>query len=538
MKRDEMLARIEDHPGPWDMIFIGGGATGVAGALDAASRGYDVLLIEQSDFGKATSSRSTKLVHGGVRYLQQGNLPLVMEALRERGIMRQNAPHLVHDMGFVVPNYTWWEAPFYGVGMKVYDLLAGRYGFGLSRVLSIQETCERIPTIQLEGLRGGVAYYDGQFDDARMLVNMAQTAAEQGATLVNYCRAHALLKNADGLVYGVVAVDQESGRELELHAKVVINSTGPFADIVRRLDDPQAPRMIAGSTGVHIVLDRSFLPGSNAIMVPRTADGRVLFAIPWHDRVVIGTTDVPTQEVDLEPWPTLEEIDFILENAQGYLQRSPTRDDILSVFSGIRPLVKSADDANTSQLSRDHTIVVGRSGMITIAGGKWTTCRHMAEDLVNNAAVVASLRHQPCVTQQLRIHGYHRSAGKFGALAPYGSDAISIQDLQRRIPEYQRRPHFRLPLTVGQVVWAVREEMARTVDDVLARRTRSLLLDARAAIECAPDVAHVMAIELGRDRAWEESQVQAFREIARRYLVDEVVARTPPAPDAALPPSA
>lgn len=537
MKRDEMIARIEDHRGLWDMVFIGGGATGVAGALDAASRGYDVLLLEQSDFGKATSSRSTKLVHGGVRYLQQGNLPLVMEALKERGIMRQNAPHLVHDLGFVVPNYTWWEAPFYGVGMKVYDILAGRYGFGLSRVLSIEETCERIPTIQLDGLRGGVAYYDGQFDDARMLINMVQTACEQGATLVNYCRVHRLLKNGEGAVDGVLAIDQETGRELEIRAKVVINCTGPFADEIRRMDDPEARKMIAGSTGVHVVLDRSFLPGTNAIMVPRTADGRVMFAIPWHDRVVIGTTDVATSEFSLEPWPTLEEVDFILENAHGYLKRSPTRADILSVFSGIRPLVKSADDANTSQISRDHTIAVTKSGLITIAGGKWTTCRHMAEDLVDNAAIVASLKHEACVTQQLRIHGYHRNAEKFGELEPYGSDATAILDLQRRIPDYQRRPHFRLPFTVGQIVWAVREEMARTVDDVLARRTRSLLLDAAAAIECAADVARVMAAELGRDRAWEQLQADEFRAIARRYLIDEVVARAPVA-EAAAPPSA
>ncbi len=535
MKRDEMIARIEDHRGPWDMVFIGGGATGVAGALDAASRGYDVLLLEQSDFAKATSSRSTKLVHGGVRYLQQGNLPLVMEALKERGIMRQNAPHLVHDLGFVVPNYTWWEAPFYGVGMRVYDMLAGRYGFGLSRILSIQETCERIPTIQLEGLRGGVSYYDGQFDDARMLINMVQTAAEQGATLVNYCRVHTLSKNGEGVVDGLVAVDLESGREHSIRAKVVINCTGPFADEIRRLDDPNAPRMIAGSTGVHIVLARSFLPGDSAIMVPRTADGRVMFAIPWHDRVVIGTTDVPTTNFSLEPWPTLEEVDFILENAHGYLKQSPTRDDVLSVFSGIRPLFKSADDANTSQLSRDHTIAVTKSGLITIAGGKWTTCRHMAEDLVNNASVVASLGHEACVTQQLRIHGYHRNAEKFGDLEPYGSDATAILDLQRRIPDYQRKPHFRLPFTVGQVVWAVREEMARTVDDVLARRTRSLLLDARAAIECAPDVARIMAVELGRDQAWESAQVDQFRNTARRYLIDEVIAHTPASPPSPRP---
>lgn len=523
MNRDEMIARIEDHDGPWDMIFVGGGATGVAGALDAASRGYDVLLVDQSDFGKATSSRSTKLVHGGVRYLQQGNLPLVMGALQERGLMRQNAPHLVHDLGFVVPNYTWWEAPFYGIGMKVYDMLAGRYGFGRSRVLSIQETIERIPTIALNGLRGGVAYYDGQFDDARMLINMAQTAAEQGATLVNYARVVALTKNGEGFVDGVVVQDLEAGKEHTVHAKVVINCTGPFADELRRMNDPEAKSMIAGSTGVHVVLDRSFLPGDNAIMVPRTADGRVLFAIPWYDKVVLGTTDVPTSKFVMEPWPTQEEVDFILENAEGYLDRSPTRDDVLSVFSGIRPLVKAADDANTSQLSRDHTISVTKTGLVTIAGGKWTTCRHMAEDLIDNAMIVADLEPQPCVTQQLRIHGYHRYADKFGRFEHYGSDAPAIKDSLRRHPEYREKLHPRLQAVAGQVVWAVRVEMARTVDDVLARRTRSLLFDARAAIEAAPMVARLMASELHRGEDWIEAQVKEFGEIARRYLVEEAV---------------
>lgn len=518
-----MIARMQDHRGAWDMIFIGGGATGVSSALDAASRGYEVLLLDQSDFGKATSSRSTKLVHGGVRYLQQGNLPLVMGALHERGIMRQNAPHLVHDLGFVVPNYTWWEAPFYGIGMKVYDMLAGRFGFGRSRLLSIQETIDRIPTIAVEGLRGGVAYFDGQFDDTRMLLNMAQTAAEQGAALVNYARVVALTKDSDDFVNGVVVHDLESGKEYEAHGKVIVNCTGPFADEIRRMNDPNASSMIAGSTGVHVVLDRSFLPGDSAIMVPRTADGRVLFAIPWYDRVIIGTTDVPTTDFSLEPWPTQEEIEFILENAEGYLDRSPTRDDILSVFSGIRPLVKAADNVGTSQLSRDHTISVTKTGLVTIAGGKWTTCRHMAEDLVNNALVVANLEPKPCMTAQLRIHGYHRHAEKFGDLAFYGSDAPAILDSFRRHPHYAEKLHPRLPIVVGQVIWAVRHEMARTVDDILARRTRCLLFDVAAAAEIAPQVAHIMAAELGKDEAWEKRQVKDFFTVARRYQASEAM---------------
>lgn len=518
MTRDEMLDRLDDRKEPWDMIFIGGGATGVGAALDAAARGHDVLLLEQSDFGKGTSSRSTKLVHGGVRYLQQGNLSLVMEALKERGIMRQNAPHLVHDLAFVVPNYTWWEAPFYGVGMKVYDLLAGRYGFGASRHLSPEETIARIPTIQTEGLRGGVVYYDGQFDDARMLISLVRTAAEQGACLVNYCRVEALTRSSAGFVDGVRARDVETGREYDLRGRVVLNCTGAFADEVRRMDDPDAEPLIAPSTGVHLVLDKSFLPGETAIMVPRTTDGRVLFAIPWHDCVVVGTTDNPTDRAVLEPLPTREEVDFILENAHDYLQRPPTVADVRSVFSGIRPLVKASEEGNTAKLSRDHTLSISRGGLVTMAGGKWTTYRHMAEDLVNHAETLAGLEPQPCVTRNLNIHGYHKNPSRFAELAAYGSDAPALQHLFRAEPGCAERIHPRLPTRAGEVVWAARFEMARTVDDFLARRTRSLIMDARAAREAAPEVARLLAAELGRDEAWQRDQVAGFQALAATYL--------------------
>ncbi|MCU0660913.1 MAG: FAD-dependent oxidoreductase [Myxococcota bacterium] len=520
MNRDEMRNRLDDHRHkPFDIIFIGGGCSGAGSALDAAARGHDVLLLEQSDFGKGTSSRSTKLVHGGVRYLQQGNIPLVMEALKERGIMRRNAPHLVSNLPFVVPNYTWWEAPFYGMGMKIYDMLAGRYGFGASRLLDIAQTLERIPTISIEGLRGGVIYYDGQFDDARMLIGLVATAIEQGAIALNYTRVSGLRLSAAGYVNGVVVQDLERGDELELQAKVVANCTGPFADEVRRMDDPQAQPIIAGSTGVHLVLDRSFLSGDSAIMVPHTADGRVLFAIPWRDRALIGTTDVPVTRAELEPLPTDGEIDFILENAHDYLDRPPTRADILSVFSGVRPLVRAGQDESTSALSRDHTIAVSKKGLVTIAGGKWTTYRHMAEDLVDHLEVIGDLDPEPCITRSLRIHGYHRHAHKYGRLRAYGSDAQAILDLERAVPELADKLHERLPTTCGQVAFAARREMARTLDDVLARRTRDLLLDAQAALEAAPKVAALLAKELGRDDAWQRAQVEAFERIAAAYRV-------------------
>jgi glycerol-3-phosphate dehydrogenase len=518
MTRDEMRARVAGRRGPWDMAIIGGGATGVGIAVDAASRGYDVLLLEGDDFGKGTSSRSTKLVHGGVRYLEQGNIALVMEALKERGLLRQNAPHLVHDLAFVVPSYDWWESPFYGLGLKVYNALSGKYKFGPSRVLSKEKTLEHLPSIKTEGLRGGVVYYDGQFDDSRLLINLATTAAAQGATLLNYARVTGLTRDADGFVDGVRAVDVESGEAFEAPAKVVINATGAFTDTVRRMADPDAKTMVAPSQGIHLVFDRSFLPGDSAIMVPHTSDGRVMFAIPWHGHTLVGTTDVPLEVATLEPHATEAEIDFILETASRYLHRPPTRADILSVFAGIRPLVRSGDAKNTAALSRDHTIHIDNSGLISIAGGKWTTYRNMAEDCVDQALVLAELPERPCVTRALNIHGFHEHADRFGDLAVYGSDAPAILDLIRRVPSLGDRLDPALPYVAAEVVWAAREEMARTIEDILARRTRALFLNARSALAMAPRVASLLAEELGRDDAWKLAQIEAFTSLARGYL--------------------
>ena len=519
MDRNASVKSLLARDGPWDMAVIGGGATGVGIAVDAAARGYGVCLVEQSDFGKGTSSRSTKLVHGGVRYLQRGNISLVMEALKERGILRQNAPHLVHDLAFVVPNYVWWEAPFYGIGMKVYDMLAGRFGFGKSRLLSKDEVLERIPTLEQEGLRGGVLYYDGQFDDSRLLIDLARTAEEQGAVLLNYARVVGLTHDADGFVDGLVFEDLEAGERHTLGARCVINATGAFGDAVRRIDDPTAVPMIAPSQGVHLVLDRSFLPGDAAIMVPHTSDGRVMFAIPWHKHALVGTTDTPIREATLEPVAMEEEINFILETASQYLAHRPTRGDVLSVFAGVRPLVKASDAANTAALSRDHTIHVASSGLLTIAGGKWTTYRKMAEDCVDHAATLGKLDERPCVTRGLNIHGYHRHAEQFGDLRYYGSDAPAIRELMTSNPALARRLHDDLPIYAAQVVWAARQEMARTVDDVLARRTRALFLNAAAAVAMAGAVAELLAWELGRDEQWQREQVAEFTAMARNYQV-------------------
>jgi glycerol-3-phosphate dehydrogenase len=489
MNRAAMIERIRNRAEPWDMVVIGGGATGVGVAIDAASRGYAVALIEQSDFGKGTSSRSTKLVHGGVRYLEQGNVSLVMEALKERGLMRQNAPHIVKDMAFLVPNYDWWEMPFYGVGLKLYNVLAGKYGFGRSRILSREETLERLPTLSREGLRGGVIYYDGQFDDARLLIHMVITAFEQGATVANYVRAVGMTTDPAGFVNGVVAEDGETGEKLTLPAKVVINATGPFTDSVRKMADPGCREMVAASQGAHLVFDGSFLRSDTAIMVPKTSDGRVLFVIPWHGHAVAGTTDTPIPEATLDPQAQEQEIDFILETASEYLTRPPKREDIKAVFVGIRPLVSSGDGKNTAALSRDHTVHIDQSGLLTITGGKWTTYRNMAEDTVNQAAMLAQLPDRDCVTRTLNIHGYHTNAERFEHLEVYGSDAPRVEALGAK------QLHPDLPYTDGQVRWAVREEMARTVDDILSRRTRAEFLDQKAAREMTLEVARILEEE-------------------------------------------
>jgi glycerol-3-phosphate dehydrogenase len=520
MNRAAMLDRVHARSAAWDIVVIGGGATGVGVAVDAANRGFAVLLLERMDFGSATSSRSTKLVHGGVRYLEQGNVSLVMEALKERGLLRQNAPHLVHDLGFVVPNYSWWEAPFYGIGMKVYDLLAGKYGFGKSRLLSREETLQRLPTIQTEGLRGGVIYYDGQFDDTRLLIHLADTAADEGAVLLNYAPVVEITRGADGFADGVVAVDSETGERMTIKAHVVVNAAGIFADDVRRLAEPDASAMIAPSQGIHLVFEESFLRGETAIMVPHTSDGRVLFAIPWHGHTVVGTTDTAIDAPSYNPLPFEEEVQFILDTAAQYLSRPPQRSDVLSVYVGIRPLVKAnGASSKTSSLSRDHTIHVDNSGLLTIVGGKWTTYRHMAEDCVNHAITLGELKDVPSTTHNLRIHGYKAEVDSLNSLDVYGSDADKILALAAADARLGERLHPALPYIAAEVIWGVREEMARTLDDMLSRRTRALFLNARAAIEMAPAVAQLMAQELGTDQAWIDGQLKEFRELANKYLL-------------------
>jgi glycerol-3-phosphate dehydrogenase len=519
MNRKDGIDLLRNSPRTWDIIIVGGGATGLGVAVDAASRGYTTLLLEQSDFAKGTSSRSTKLIHGGVRYLQQGNIPLVLEALRERGLLLQNAPHVARNQAFIVPNYHWWEAPFYGIGLKLYDMLAGKLGLGRSRLLSRKETLKQIPTLEPEGLKGGVLYYDGQFDDSRLAVNLAQTAVDYGATVLNYLKVISL-KKTSGLVSGVTALDMETGEKHEINCRVVVNATGVFAESVMKMDDPQHSGIIAPSQGVHLVLDKKFLPGQTALMVPRTDDGRVLFAIPWLDKLVVGTTDTAIPESSLEPRAYDEEINFILKHAKRYLAMDPERSDILSVFVGIRPLFKACDGKNTAKLSREHVLLTSKSGLVTITGGKWTTYRKMAQDTVNKAAVIAALEERPCRTEHMKIHGWLTPVDESDLLHCYGSDMIDLKKLINDNPDLGQKLHKELPYVKGEVVWAVRNEMARTVEDVLSRRTRSLVLNANASMESAPEVARIMAEELGFDKHWQEIQVEQYVKLAKGYLPD------------------
>ena len=514
-----MLARIA--AGAFDVLVVGGGATGLGVAVDSAQRGYNTCLLEAFDFAKGTSSRTTKLVHGGVRYLQQLDFQLVVEALRERGLMHENAPHLVHPLRFVIPRYGWWQGPFYGAGLMLYDLLAGRRNFARSRWLNAAQTKAALPTLAHAGLRGGIDYHDGQFDDSRMAVALARTAAGLGAAIANGMRATGLLKDAQGHVCGVDALDTESGQSFPIHAKVVVNACGIFSDDLRTVDDPAAPRMITPAQGVHLVLQRSFLPGSHALMVPRTDDGRVLFLIPWHERVVIGTTDTPVPALQVEPRPLPEEINFILRNAGRYLQRPPTRADVLSVFTGMRPLVHAGGINATKSISRSHKVLVSASGLVSVMGGKWTTYRSMAADTMERAIVAGGLEPRPCGTATLRVHGWlpntALAAPDADWLRVYGSDAPGVLAVCAEAPEWGLPMHPALPYPLGVAAHAARHEMARCTEDVLARRTRALFLDARAAAQCAPAVAAVLAMELQRDSAWAAQDAATFQQLALGY---------------------
>lgn len=470
----------------WDIVIVGGGATGLGAAIDAATRGFKTLLLEKHDFASGTSSRSTKLVHGGVRYLQQGNIKLVTEALKERGLLLKNAPHLAHNQQFILPSYKWWETPFYGIGLKIYDWMSGRLSLGSSRILSRKQTLQLAPTLDPKGLRGSVLYHDGQFDDARLAIDLAKTASAHGAVLFNYFPVTSLVKT-NGKITGILAKDALSGQQYQIRCRVLINATGVFTDAVLKLDDLSHESMIAPSQGIHLVVDKEFLPGNTAILIPRTADGRVLFAVPWHDKVVLGTTDTPVSTVTEHPIPLKEEIEFILKHTAIYLSRDPQKEDVKSMFAGLRPLVKGKTK-KTAALSRDHLIIVSDSGLITITGGKWTTYRKMAEDVIDTAINRHGLEDKKCITMNLALTGHDQPV----------------------IPP--------MSLATDDIMYCVKQEMCITVEDYLSRRTRHLLLDARSAMNAAPTVATAIARLCNHDEQWIKQQINSFHTLAAQHL--------------------
>ena len=492
MDRDVNFKDVTSRNEPFDFVIVGGGASGMGVALDAASRGFSCCLLEQNDFGKGTSSRSTKLIHGGVRYLRQGNISLVSEALAERKLLLKNAPHLVHLMPFVIPVYSKWDKFFYGTGLKVYDLLAGRNPGGKSRTLDVPTTLEKIPTAVSKNLSGGVMYFDAAFDDARLLIALARMADKHGAKLLNYAKVESIEHGSDGKVNGVKFKDGETMQSHTVRARCVINAAGPFGDAVRKLDDAAMENRIRPSQGAHVVLDRSYLPSDSAMLIPKTADGRLMFAIPWHEHVLVGTTDTDVQTATLEPRPLDEEIDFLLATAGRYLSKQPTRADVKSAFAGIRPLVKRGL-GKTSALSRDFEVEISPNGLVSLMGGKWTSYRAMAEKCVDRAIESSGLLFEPCMTRDLPIEDLH------------GHDVTELAPSQGE--------------SAAEVLTAVRYEMARTVEDVLARRLRTLQIDAREAIRISRDVAMMIAEHRQLPNDWVDTQVREFESLARGYLV-------------------
>ncbi|WP_353935821.1 glycerol-3-phosphate dehydrogenase/oxidase [Maribacter dokdonensis] len=519
MKRKEMISKLKVAPNTYDFIIIGGGATGIGIALEASARGYSVALLEKSDFTKSTSSKATKLVHGGVRYLAQGNIGLVREAVVERGLLLKNAPHITKTQSFVIPTHGLYDEILYTIGLTFYDLLAGRLSLGRSKRLSKTKTLERISLINPDKISAGVLYYDGQFDDSRLAVNTLQSAVELGAVVANYCAVEGLLKDANGKITGVKVFDEEGKESFEIKGKQVVNATGVFADDVLQMDAPGSKKTIAPSQGVHLMLDKSFLPGDDAITIPKTDDGRVLFLVPWHNKVIVGTTDTPVKKESLEPIALEDEIGFILNTATRYLTKAPKRSDVLSVFAGLRPLAAPSEDGNkTKEISRSHKIFSSDSGLLTIVGGKWTTFRKMGEDLVDKAERNQQWKHIATKTKNLKIHGYKKDVDLNNPLYFYGSDEEPLLKLSKE-KGWNATLSNSLGVIEGQVVWAVQNEMALNVEDFLARRTRCQLLDAKESVRMAPRVAEIMASELAKDSEWQAKQVEDYKKVTSNYII-------------------
>jgi glycerol-3-phosphate dehydrogenase len=519
MNRTQVIQTIEENP-DFDFIIIGGGATGIGTALDATLRGFRTLLLEKSDFTKGTSSRSTKLVHGGVRYLAQGNVYLVLEALRERGYLKHNAPHLVRDQEFIIPNYRWWEGIFYTIGLTLYDLMAGRLSFGRSIHLNSDQVKKDLPGINEKGLKGGVLYHDGQFDDSRLAIDILHSVFEQGGFAINYFPAITILKDISGKINGISARDDINGKVYQLKSRIVINATGVWVDDILKMDHPETEKLVIPSQGVHLVLDKKFLPGPFALMIPKTDDGRVLFAVPWHDHLVVGTTDTPLEHALEEPVAMEKEIDFILNTAGRYFKTAPKKEDVLTVFAGLRPLsAPKKSGSGTKEISRSHKIIVSLSGLVTITGGKWTTYRKMALDVVDKAIKITGLKYTPSLSKEFKISGYSNEIIEGDPYSVYGSRRENILDLVRENPDYGKKLHPDLTYIIAEVIWICRNEMAIKLEDMLARRLRVLFLNARAAVDIAPDVAGIMAKELNWSEEKIKNEISDFKNVAKNYIL-------------------
>lgn len=506
MDRNKQLVRIGETP-EWDIVIIGGGATGLGAAIDAVSRGYQTLLIEQYDFSKGTSSKSTKLIHGGVRYLAQGNIKLVIEALKERTYLINNAPHLSKIQPFIIPVYSLWEKIFYTIGLKVYDLLSGKFSLGKTSMLSKKETLDALPVLIEKKVKGGVLYYDGQFDDSQLCIEMAETAVGLGACIINYCKATDFIKNTHTIV-GVKVLDTLSNEKYDIKSKSVINATGVFTNAILKLDEQENTGLVVPSQGIHLVIDKEKYVSTFAMMIPKTADGRVLFAVPWHSKIILGTTDTPIKKIDIEPIPLKEEINFIINHYNTYSKIAISKEDVKSVYVGLRPLVKNkAGKIKSAQISRAHFIEVASSGLVTITGGKWTTYRKMAYDAVNNAVFVAKLKKNKCITENLPIGNPIKKAA-------------TILLIENENITYCNFIHKDYPYTISEIIYATRYQMAQTLEDILARRIRLLFLDASIALEVAPTVVKVMASELKKDTQWEEEQVEVFKQLVGQYRLN------------------
>jgi len=522
MTRAELLQSLTGQA-VFDLAVVGGGATGLGVALDAALRGFSVVLLESQDFAGGTSSRSTKLLHGGVRYLAQGNVALVREALAERATVLRIAPHLAQPLPFVMPSYGWWQTPFYGMGLKLYDLMAGRAGLGHTAFLSRAQTLAALPGANPQGLRGGVRYWDGQFDDARLALALALTAEAAGARVVNYAQVTGIqrLPDASPALTELHVTDVLTGGVHRVRARCVVNATGVWVDELRARahregQDPMPERMVSPSQGVHVVVDREFMPGDHALLVPKTRDGRVLFAVPWLGKLILGTTDTPRQDLPREPQAFAEELDFILGEAGRVVSRPLGTADIRSVWVGLRPLVAppSSAEGGTKVLSREHTIVIDGNGLVTVTGGKWTTYRAMAEDVLARCFAAGLL---PVRAGGLSEHHMLLGApdGSTQATPLHQAPGLHIYGTQAQrvaqCPGAERG--LGLGLTEAMVRYAVRCEHAHTVEDVLARRWRALFLDARAAAAMAPAVAAIL-----QDEQVSAPALDSFEALCPHYL--------------------